>query len=138
MLYCSIDAATAVFDDGVVVVGDADAVLFKYLLLMLLLLFLLRDKVVALDGVACTNAPSTCVLVLSVLKGITSLRSSSVQSSTSRPVTGKVQLHLIGCFCDNLIDGTRRDGHHVGRPRCGRLGPEETVDMWDQHTGCAS
>ena len=105
MLYCSIDAATAVFDDGVVVVGDADAVLFKYLLLMLLLLFLLRDKVVALDGVACTNAPSTCVLVLSVLKGITSLRSSSVQASivqasivqasTLRLVTDKVQLYLI-------------------------------------------
>ena len=34
-------------------------------LLMMLLLFLLRNTVVALDEVACTNVPNTCVLVLS-------------------------------------------------------------------------
>ena len=32
---------------------------------MMLLLFLLKDTVVALDGVACTNTRNTCVLVLS-------------------------------------------------------------------------
>ena len=47
----------------IVVVGAAVAV--DVALLVMLLLFLLRDTVVALDGVACTNAPNTCVLVLS-------------------------------------------------------------------------
>ena len=62
VLVSIVNTATAV-STAIVVVGVAVAVVVA--LLMMLLLFLLRDTVVALDGVACTNAPNTCVLVLS-------------------------------------------------------------------------
>ena len=72
-----------------------------------------------------------------MLKNITSHRLSSVQASTSRSVTGTVQRYLIGCNCDSATVEPKRDGCHMGHQDAIRMGPGETVDIWDQYMGRA-
>ena len=57
-----------------------------------------------------------------VLEVITSHRLSSVQASTSRPITGKVQRNLVGSNCDDVTVWTTRDGCRMRQMGCHRDG----------------
>ena len=64
---------------------------------------------------------------------ITSHRLSSVQASTSRSITGKVQRNRIGSNCDNMTVGRRAMDATWDNEDAMGMGPVETVDMLDQH-----